>query len=68
MMDFIGKFENLDNDFQLILEHINLPQNKLPKIASSKRNTDYINEYDDEMNEFVHKYHIRDINEFNYEF
>ena len=35
-LDFIGKFENMSNDFQKIAEKLNLPSNKLPHKLNSK--------------------------------
>ncbi len=41
LVDFIGRFENLHEDFQIILKKLSLPLSNLPHInaASSKSNT-----------------------------
>jgi hypothetical protein len=36
MVDYIGRFENLENDYQTILKQIGLPIQKLPHVNSTK--------------------------------
>ena len=37
-LDFIGRYENLNNDLQYIYEKLNLPKLDLPKLKSGFRN------------------------------
>ena len=65
--DFIGKFENLQEDFNDVCSKINIPQRKLPIFNKSKHiyYTDYYNE---ETRKIVAKRFAKDITHFDYEF
>ena len=64
---FIGKMENLQEDFNTICEEINIQNIKLPHInKSSKKN--YKEYYDAESIEIVSKKYSEDIKRFGYEF
>ncbi len=75
-VDFIGRFENLNEDFRTILNKINdihpLPGDKslwdLQKKNSSSRGKHYSWYYNDETVERVREHYKVDIEEFDYEF
>ena len=65
-VDFIGRFENLENDFQLICKKIGTTA-VLPLVNKSERR-EYHHYYDDATKEIVGKWFEKDIDYFNYNF
>ena len=66
-MDFIGRFECLQSDFDDICDEINYPKVKLPYINKTKH-AHYTEYYDDESIEIVGHLYKNDIEHFNYNF
>jgi hypothetical protein len=68
-MNFIGHYENLNDDFQQICETIGIPQMKLPHKRQAKdRKQDYRSYYSDDLAELVGQYFKRDIEALDYRF
>ena len=68
MVDYIGKFEDLQQDFDNALTELNLPSNKLPKLNSSDH-LHYSSYYEtSEQVDFVYKLYKKEIDMFKYEF
>ena len=66
-MDFIGRFENLQNDFDTICGKIGIPSETLPHLRKNEH--DHYSEcYDDETKRIVAKKFQKDIETFGYEF
>lgn len=66
-IDFIGRFENLESDFEFICNKFNFSAS-LPHLIPSQRNKDYADYYDDETRDFVAEYFAEDIQLGNYKF
>jgi len=64
---FIGRFENLQDDFDKICDTIGIPKNKLPLTNATDHNH-YTEYYDNETRRLVSEKYAKDIEYFNYKF
>lgn len=66
VVDFIGRFENLDVDFKTVCEQIGV-RNRLPKLNVTRKSS-YLEAYDEVMIDLVRTTFRTDIEAFGYEF
>jgi hypothetical protein len=66
-MDFVGKFENLQGDFDRVCSILGIETTPLPHVFQSRRGT-YAQYYDDETREIVERVYAADIAAFDYRF
>ncbi len=66
LVDFVGRFENLEEDFQTICKKLNLQNTKLPHSRKSKRSKGYMDYYDKETLAIISEKFDKDFQYFNY--
>lgn len=67
-LDFIGKVENYQKDFNTLCDKIGVPRRKLQHRNTSNRSLHYAKHYDAEARKIVSEVYARDIEAFNYKF
>ena len=67
IVDFIGRFEDLDRDFATVCERIGKPRLELPRENDLPRR-DYHSYYDDKSAAIVARWYHKDIEHFEYQF
>lgn len=66
-MDFIGRFENLENDFSVICQRLGFDNSDLPKVMMGD-GSDYTKYYDEQSAEIIAKRYAEEIALFSYRF
>lgn len=65
--DFVGKFENLQEDYKVVCENIDIPYKPLPK-KNKTQHKHYTSYYDRETIHFVYEKYKNTIIKYNYKF
>ncbi|MDX1408960.1 MAG: sulfotransferase family 2 domain-containing protein, partial [Saprospiraceae bacterium] len=67
-VDFIGRFETLEEDFTEVCKQLGLPCTGLPHVNRSEEIRDYRRHYDEESRHLIGIYYEKDIEAFHYTF
>lgn len=67
LVDFVGRFENFNEDFNTVCKQIGKNNLSLPHVKSSKREN-YREYYDDLTMKIVEQWFSKDIDKFGYRF
>ena len=68
LVDYIGKLETIEKDFNTICASIELPKIQLPTVNSSRRSAHYSSFYTQKTRKLVEKFYGSDIDAFEYKF
>lgn len=68
LVDYVGRFETLEADFNQVCQKIGLPDLTLPHANQTKRDRDYRKYYDDETYSLVKQMYQVDIDYFGFDF
>ncbi len=68
IVDFIGRYERLTEDFALLCERLELPHVQLPHKRNSKRSSSYLDLYDARSCDLVRDFYHNDVETFGYGF
>ncbi len=68
IVDFIGRYENLQADFAGICQRIGVPEPELPHLRRAQDRQDYRSYYTDELAELVAHHYRRDLDVLDYTF
>lgn len=68
LVDFVGRYENLHDDFQQIAFRLGLSQLKLPHMRRSDRKQDYRRHFSDSLADCVAMHYADDLAAFQYDF
>lgn len=67
-VDYIGSFENIQHDFEVLCELIGVDGVELPHHKKGEYNKEYVDYYDEQTKSLVAEKYKEDIKMFNYEF
>ena len=67
LVDFIGRFENLQSDFDAVCDRIGVPRRKLPKLYASNPGIDWREFYTDDVKHYVYELFKEDFLNFGYD-
>ena len=69
LLDFIGKFESMENDMKFICQTLGIQYKNIPLLnVNSAKEKDYKKYYDDNSKKLIEKYFEKDLDYFNYKF
>ena len=67
-VDFVGRFEKLNRDFEFVCKTIGLENINLPHEIKGSHKQSYTDAYNSQLRELVAEFYAEEINEFGYQF
>lgn len=67
-LDFVGRFEHLDRDFEFVREKLRLPDGELPKLVMGGDALNYVERYDPPMIDRIARLYAAEIEQFGFRF
>ncbi len=67
-VDFIGRFENFEEDLKFVLNKLGINISEVPRLNAGKKGENYISYYNDETKRIIEEKYKKDIELFGYKF
>lgn len=68
LVDFIGRFENLQQDFNIVCDYAGMERKTLPHLNKTKKTGSYRDFYNESSREIITEHFRKDLDYFGYEF
>ncbi len=67
-VDFVGRFERLDRDWELVCKRLGMPLTRLPHVCANSDRPHYTEYHDERSIQWVKQFHRKDLEAFPYRY